>query len=172
MADHASRPAPPPAPTPADERTLLGAPPSVGPATDVRRAAPELPVGGEDDPPATPAERRHVVERLERYARLLDSSVGVPGTSWKVGVESLVGLIPGIGDAAGLALALPILHAARELEIPRGVQLRMLANVGFEALIGTVPLGGDLFDFWWKANQRNVALLRRALERMELERME
>ncbi len=96
---------------------------------------------------------------LRRYARLLDASVGIPGTSIRMGVDSIVGLIPGVGDAIGFGLSLWIVYRARQLGASRRVLARMLSNVGFETLVGTVPLVGDAFDVWFHANRRNVELL-------------
>ncbi|QDU65360.1 DUF4112 domain-containing protein [Engelhardtia mirabilis] len=103
--------------------------------------------------------------RLRKYARLLDSSVGLPGTRFRVGVDSLVGLIPGVGDAVGMVLSTPILLEAWRLGAPRRVQRRMVANIALESLVGIIPIAGDLFDAWFKANLRNIALLEAELRR-------
>ena len=97
---------------------------------------------------------------LERLAWWLDSSIVVPGTRFRVGLDALIGLIPGVGDLIGAALSAYIVAAAARRGLPRSVLLRMALNVGLEALVGVVPILGDLFDAAWKANQRNVALLR------------
>jgi hypothetical protein len=73
----------------------------------------------------------------------------------------MLGLIPGLGDLISPLFAIAILWHARALSIPRVVQLRMMFNVAIDALIGVVPVVGDLFDFAWKANNRNMALLER-----------
>jgi hypothetical protein len=92
-------------------------------------------------------------------SHLLDEQFRLPGTSYRIGLESLLGLIPGIGDAAGLLLSAYILYEARKLGAPRRLLLRMAANIGLDALVGTIPLLGDVFDMTWKANKKNVALL-------------
>jgi hypothetical protein len=97
---------------------------------------------------------------LERLAWLLDSAIVVPGTRFRVGLDALIGLIPGLGDLIGTALSAYIVAAAARRGLPRTVLLRMAFNVGLEAVIGVVPILGDLFDAAWKANQRNMALLR------------
>jgi hypothetical protein len=97
---------------------------------------------------------------LERLAWWLDSAIVVPGTRFRVGLDALIGLVPGIGDLIGAALSAYIVAAAARRGLPRSVLLRMALNVGLEALVGIVPIVGDLFDAAWKANQRNVALLR------------
>ncbi len=95
---------------------------------------------------------------LKRLARLLDSSIPLPG-GLRIGVDGLIGLIPGIGDLVGAALALYIVFGAHRLGASRSVVVHMLGNVAVETLVGCVPIVGDLFDFAWKANQRNLALL-------------
>ena len=97
---------------------------------------------------------------LERLAWLLDSAFVIPGTRFRVGLDALIGLVPGIGDLIGAALSAYIVAEAARRGLPRSVLLRMALNVGLEALVGIVPIVGDLFDAAWKANQRNVALLR------------
>lgn len=92
---------------------------------------------------------------------MLDSAVPVPGTSFRFGLDPVLGLIPGVGDLVSPLFTLGILFQARDLGIPRVVQLRMIFNVAIDVLTGFVPLIGDLFDFAWKANNRNMALLER-----------
>ena len=92
---------------------------------------------------------------------LLDSAFRVPGTNLTFGLDPIIGLIPGLGDLTSpLFAALLLLHAVR-MRIPRVVQLRMLINAIIDLLIGLVPVLGDIFDFGWKANVRNLALLER-----------
>ncbi len=100
-----------------------------------------------------------VRRRLQRLAWVLDSSVPLPGLNFRIGVEALLGLIPGFGDAAGVLLSSYIVHQAWRLGVPRSVLLRMWLNIVIEGVVGAVPLLGDLFDAVWKANMRNVALL-------------
>lgn len=94
----------------------------------------------------------------------MDSAVAVPGTRWRVGLDAVVGLIPGVGDSAGLLLSAWVVLEAWRLGVSRGTLLRMAANVAVDAVVGTVPVLGDLFDAGFKANQRNVRLLERELE--------
>ena len=96
-------------------------------------------------------------------ARLLDSSIPVPGTSWKIGLDPIVGLIPGIGDLIGAVLSGYIILEAVRAEIPTFTLARMLMNVGIDTLLGAVPALGDVFDAAWKSNMMNVALLERHL---------
>jgi hypothetical protein len=113
----------------------------------------------------TPSEPADPLARARTLARLLDSSVRVPGTGIRFGADAVIGLIPGLGDIGGAALAGYLVILAQRLGVPRAVVLRMLANVAVDTLGGTVPLIGDLFDVAFKSNLRNVALLERALER-------
>ncbi|MCU0893613.1 MAG: DUF4112 domain-containing protein [Rhodospirillales bacterium] len=103
------------------------------------------------------------IRRLERLAGLLDSRFRIPGTSFRFGWDGIIGLIPGIGDAAGAACSAYIVVEAARLGAPRHVILRMLANMGIDAALGLIPLVGDLFDAGYKANRRNVELLLRHL---------
>jgi hypothetical protein len=98
---------------------------------------------------------------LRKLSDLLDSAFAVPGTRYRVGLDPILGLIPGIGELVSPLFTIGILWQARELSIPRIVQLRMLLNVAIDSLVGAVPILGDLFDFAWKANNRNMALLER-----------
>lgn len=101
---------------------------------------------------------------LRKFAQLLDSALVLPGTRYRIGLDPVLGLIPGVGDLVSPLFAIAILWQARDLGIPRIVQLRMLVNVGIDALLGAVPVVGDLFDFVWKANDRNMALLEQYAE--------
>ena len=103
------------------------------------------------------------VRRLEQLARAMDSMFALPGTSFRIGLDGIIGLIPGIGDTAGAAIALYLVYAAHRLGAPKSLIARMLWNVGIDTVIGAVPVAGDLFDFAWKANRRNMDLLRRHL---------
>lgn len=100
-----------------------------------------------------------VRHKLRRLAWLLDNSVPVPGLNFRIGLDALLGLIPGFGDAAGVVLSSYIVHEAWRLGVPRSVLLRMGLNIVIEGVVGAVPLLGDVFDAAWKANVRNVALL-------------
>lgn len=101
------------------------------------------------------------LEALRRFAQLLDTAFVVPGTSFRIGLDPVLGLIPGIGDLVSPLFTLGILWQARDLHVPRVVQLRMIFNVAIDAFVGAVPIAGDLFDFIWKANVKNLALLER-----------
>lgn len=102
--------------------------------------------------------------RLRRVARILDSGIGVPGTRWRIGIDGLIGLIPGIGDLFGLLMGAYFLFEGARIGAPARLQLRMLGNVLFDALIGLVPVIGDLADFAFRSNQRNAVLLDQHLD--------
>ncbi len=115
---------------------------------------------------ASRAERFRAAERrIERVTHALDELVGIPGTSVRVGLDPIVGLIPVVGDAvAGVVGAWVIAEAAR-FGIPRVVLARMAVNLVVDLAIGAIPFLGDLYDFAFRSNSRNLALFRRhALE--------
>jgi hypothetical protein len=98
-------------------------------------------------------------ERLRTLAWLLDSSIPLPGTSFSIGLEALIGLVPLLGDLLGVLFSSYILAEAARLGAPKAVLGRMAFNVAVEGIVGIVPFAGDVFDAAWKANQRNVRLL-------------
>jgi hypothetical protein len=99
------------------------------------------------------------LERLERLAWLLDSSIPLPATGFRIGLDGLIGLIPWFGDVFGSVISSYIIAEAARMGVPKPTLIRMAFNVLVETLIGAIPLVGDLFDFAWKANHRNVRLL-------------
>ena len=101
---------------------------------------------------------------VSTFAYWLDAGIRIPGTSLRFGLDPILGLIPGVGDAAGAVLAGWILVEAVRLGASRATLLRIAGNVALDAGLGAVPVLGDIFDFAWKANLRNVALLQRHME--------
>src|SRR5436309_1301594 len=99
------------------------------------------------------------IARLRRLAWTIDAIGRVPGTRFRFGLNSIIGLAPGAGDAALSLISLYIVCEAMRLGLPRAKILRMLANVGVEAALGALPLIGDLLDVVWKANLRNVDIV-------------
>ncbi len=97
-------------------------------------------------------------------ARALDNALGIPGTRIRVGLDPLVGIIPGVGDLVGASLASYLILLAARHGAPRSVLLRMASNLAIDSLVGAVPILGDLFDVGWKANVRNLTLLQQHLE--------
>ena len=101
---------------------------------------------------------------LRKWATLLDAAFRVPGTSFRFGLDAVIGLIPGLGDIGTAFFSVMILLHAVRLKIPKTVIFRMLLNSGLDMLAGTIPLVGDLFDAGYKANLKNMALLERHAE--------
>ncbi len=102
--------------------------------------------------------------RLESLAWLLDESIRIPGFGFRVGLDGILGLIPGIGDLLTTAISGFIIRQAALLGVPRIVLLRMAFNTSIDFVIGAIPLVGDLFDFGWKANKQNIRLLMKHLD--------
>lgn len=113
-----------------------------------------------DDPDAN---IRQEQAGLRRLAHLLDSSIPLPG-GFRIGLDGIIGLIPGLGDLVGTVLSSYIVGQAYRLGASPAVLLRMAGNILLDTLAGAVPIVGDLFDFVWKANRRNVELLDRYLD--------
>jgi hypothetical protein len=97
----------------------------------------------------------------ELLADLMDNAIRVPGTDIRIGLDPLIGLLPGIGDAIAGAIGSTMLLLAHRAGVPRIVQIRMALNVALNAAVGAVPGLGDLFSVWFKSNVRNARLLRR-----------
>lgn len=116
-------------------------------------------------PARRPASADPHVRQARGLARLLDTAVRIPGTDVRIGLDPLLGLIPGLGDVIGGALSGYVILLAARAGASKPVLLRMLANVAMDSLVGAVPVLGDIFDVAWKANVRNLALLERHLER-------
>jgi hypothetical protein len=110
-------------------------------------------------------DKRAAVARLDALAKLFDTAFLVPGTNIRFGIESIMRLVPGVGDAAASALSCWLLFEAKRLDIPNHVFARMVANVAIEGVVGAVPLLGDLFDVGFRANRRNVKILQEHFER-------
>lgn len=106
-------------------------------------------------------------EKLSRLAWLMDNSFRIPGTQIRFGLDGLIGLIPGIGDALGAIISSHILAQAAHMGAPKSLLLKMAFNIGLDAILGVIPVLGDVSDFIWKANQRNVKLLSDYIEQPE-----
>jgi hypothetical protein len=103
------------------------------------------------------------LRRLGRFAHWMDDGIRLPGLGLRVGLDPILGLVPGIGDAAGAVLGVWVLVEAARLRASRATLVRIFYNIAVDAVGGTIPLLGDAFDVFWKANLRNVALLERHL---------
>ncbi|HSU16206.1 DUF4112 domain-containing protein [Longimicrobium sp.] len=108
--------------------------------------------------------RAKLVRRLDALAHLLDNSIPIPGTGTRFGLDAVIGLVPGFGDAAGALLSCYFVLEAARLGAGFSVILRMLLNIGIETVVGAIPFIGDLFDAGWKANDRNMRLLHHAID--------
>ncbi|MAM62302.1 DUF4112 domain-containing protein [Maritimibacter sp. UBA3975] len=109
------------------------------------------------------AEKTADLARVERVARLLDTRYGLPGTRLRFGLDSLIGLIPGVGDTAMMLPSLWMIAVGWKHGVPAGTLVRMGGNAAIDYVIGSIPLAGDLFDLVFKSHRRNAALLREAL---------
>ncbi len=111
------------------------------------------------------------IEELDRLARWLDAKYRIPGTSFRFGYDSLIGLLPGVGDSVMLLPGIYLMAKARRLGVRKATLWRMAGNTALDFVIGAVPLLGDVFDATFKANLRNIALVREDLvsrsERLE-----
>jgi hypothetical protein len=99
------------------------------------------------------------LQRLRKLSDLWDRSIGVPGTQFRVGLESLVGLLPVGGDFIGILMSTYILLQVIEFKLPVSVLVKMLFNIIIDGSVGSIPVLGDFFDTTWKANTKNVNLL-------------
>jgi hypothetical protein len=113
--------------------------------------------------PPDDAQVQAALRRVEQLAYWLDDRYRLPGTRFRVGLDGIVGLIPGIGDAVTSTLTAYIVYEAWRLGVPTSMLARMLANLGIDTVVGVVPLVGDLLDIGFKANRRNLKLLHRHL---------
>jgi Domain of unknown function (DUF4112) len=100
------------------------------------------------------------IERLDRLAALLDTAYRIPGTHVRFGLDALVGLLPGVGDVASAAFSTYLIYEARRLGVRRSAIARMIGNVALDMVIGALPLVGDAADVFWRANARNMRILR------------
>ena len=101
-----------------------------------------------------------IEKSLDDLARYLDGLFRIPGTGWRFGLDAIVGLVPSIGDTLTSLLSFYILIAGVRHGVPKITLARMALNVGVDYLVGSIPIVGDAFDFFWKSNQRNVELIR------------
>lgn len=118
--------------------------------------------------PRSEPERSRALAEVEALAWLLDNSIPVPGTGGRrLGIDALIGLVPVIGDVISGGMGLFVVWRGSRMGLPRVVVARMLANSAIDLAIGSIPVIGDAFDLWFKANTRNLGIMRRHLERPE-----
>lgn len=109
--------------------------------------------------------REQTLRRLDALATLLDSAFVIPGTTIRMGIDGLIGLVPVVGDLVTTAISSYILYEARKLGVSKFTLARMAGNVAVDGIIGAIPIVGDMFDIAFRANRRNVRILRAHLER-------
>jgi hypothetical protein len=107
--------------------------------------------------------RSDALDQVELIAWLLDNSIPIPGTGRRIGLDGIIGLVPGVGDLLAAGVSVLVVVRAAQLNLPRIVLVRMLANIALDLGIGAIPVVGDAFDLWFKASTRNLDLLRRYL---------
>lgn len=105
------------------------------------------------------AEQEAILRDLRRISRVMDSSIGIPFTRVRFGLDSLIGLIPGAGDAVTTLVSLYAILRARDLGVSKSVLLKMARNTLIDAGLGSIPIVGDIFDVFYKSNQRNLELV-------------
>jgi hypothetical protein len=116
--------------------------------------------------PRSEAQRARSLAEVEGLAWLLDNSIPVPGTGGRrFGIDAIIGIVPGVGDVVSGVLGLLVVWRGSRMGLPRIVVARMLLNALLDIAIGAIPIIGDAFDLWFKASTRNLALMRRHLER-------
>jgi len=119
-------------------------------------------------PPARSVQSRALAE-VETLAWLLDNSIPVPGTGGRrFGIDAVIGFVPVVGDLVSGGIGLFVVWRGARLGLPRVVVARMLANSAIDLAVGSIPIAGDAFDLWFKANTRNLGLMRRHLEQPDL----
>ncbi len=109
--------------------------------------------------PNTPTSAPPPLTRAQAMSRVLDDLIRVPGTQWRVGLDPLLGLLPGVGDWVSWVVSMNLLITAGQLGASPWLLLRMFGNLALDAVLGAVPFLGDAFDLGWKANARNLKLL-------------
>jgi len=115
----------------------------------------------------TTIDRLATLNRIRRLSRLMDTAIRIPGTSFRFGLDPIIGLVPGAGDIVSTAFSAYIIFLAARFGLPREVLTKMIFNVALEAFVGSVPLVGDLFDAVYKSNIRNLDLLEKQLQVVE-----
>lgn len=110
-----------------------------------------------------PSSHSNKVNRLRSLSHLLDNAIPIPGTGYRIGLDPILGLLPGGGDTIAGALGAYIIIEAARMGLPRKVIGEMVGNIIFDSVVGIVPVLGDFFDVTWKANVRNIALLEQHL---------
>ncbi|MGF9695266.1 DUF4112 domain-containing protein [Rhizobium sp. 0TCS1.26] len=106
-----------------------------------------------------PIERLRRLRRLAGIARVMDTAIRIPGTGIRFGADSIMGLVPLVGDAGGAMVGLYIVNEARRLGIPPSKLAQMVGNIALDGVVGSVPMVGDLFDVFFKSHRRNLQII-------------
>jgi len=109
-------------------------------------------------------ERQSAIARVDRFARLMDAGFAIPGTKVRAGLDSVIGLVPVVGDVVAALMALFVIYHAWKLRVRNIALLKMLGWVLLDLLVGNVPLAGDIADLFIRSNRLNVAILHRELD--------
>ena len=104
-------------------------------------------------------QRLKTLKRIRRLSRLMDTAIGIPGTKFRIGLDPIIGLVPGAGDLVSTAFSAYIILLAARFKLPRPALQKMVFNVALESVVGAVPLAGDIFDAYYKSNIRNLEIL-------------
>jgi hypothetical protein len=115
--------------------------------------------------PAMGRDPHAVRQRVEALELLLERSFHIPGTKIPVGLDSIVGLVPVLGDVVTAAMGAYMVWEARNLGMSKFQLMRMAANVGVDTVLGAIPLAGDAFDFLWRSNSKNLRIIKRHLDK-------
>lgn len=114
-------------------------------------------------------ERLATLNRIRKLSRLMDTAIRIPGINFRIGLDPIIGLIPGAGDLINTAFSAYLIYLATRFNLPRNILGWMVFNITLEAILGTVPLIGDIFDAFYKSNIRNLKLLEEYLQADEPE---
>lgn len=112
------------------------------------------------------------LKRIRKISKLLDSAIGIPGTKFRIGLDPILGLIPGGGDLITAGVSAYMIYLAASFGLDRNEIMKMLGNVAIETVLGSVPLAGDIFDAYFKANLRNLEILEKHIESSEVNSQE
>ena len=107
------------------------------------------------------------LQKIRKIAKLLDTAVGIPGTKIRFGLDPILGLIPGGGDLISAGISAYMIYLATRFGLERAEMFKMIKNVAIETAVGSVPLAGDIFDAYFKANMRNLEILEKHIEKNE-----
>ncbi len=114
---------------------------------------------------ALPRDPKAVRQRVEALEAVLERSMVLPGVKMPIGLDTILGLVPIVGDVITAVMGLYMVWEARNLGLSRFQMARMIGNIGIDTLIGSVPVAGDLFDLFWRSNTKNLRIIKRHLDK-------